>query len=100
MSKERVYLRTVEEYTAIQWTGDNIVEVFQFMAPIEPIYAHGFRNADEIVLIDTKEGRIGAKTGDYIVRNRYTGELSVYHPDRFKSAFEEREAKEAAQDGK
>lgn len=70
-SVHRKHLAVVNE---IEWTGQNIEAVWQFMQPVhEPIYANNisslkFTNADEIVGIMTPKGLDFAFIGDFIVR--------------------------------
>lgn len=53
---------------AIQWTGQNIHLIKQFMDPIEPIYMTGFVDRDEIVGVPTAEGVKVAHIGDILVK--------------------------------
>ena len=73
---------------AIQWTGDNIRAVSEFMAPEMPVYMGEFANADELIGIDTLEGRMVAQTGDWIIRG-VQGELYPCKPDIFDATYEE-----------
>lgn len=72
---------------AIQWDGDNIGAVRNFMHPVEPIYMAEFSNRDEIIGIDTLEGRMVAKIGDWIIRG-IAGELYPCKPDIFSASYE------------
>lgn len=68
---------------AIQWTGENIIEVMQFMAPVRPVYLGN----DEQVGIETLEGRMAANVGDWIIRG-VAGELYPCKPDIFAATYE------------
>lgn len=73
---------------AVRWTGDNIEAVFTFMAPVRPIYVGGeFNDADDLIAIDTLEGRMIAGKGDWIIRG-VAGELYPCKPDIFAATYE------------
>lgn len=83
-----IYRKKPVEIEAVRWTGDNILEVSQFMCPVEPIYVgKQFSNADELIAIDTLEGRMVAKIGDWIIRG-VKGELYPCKPDIFEATYE------------
>ena len=72
---------------AIHWTGDNIGDVMVFMAPAQPGYVgRQFSNADDLIAIDTPEGRMIAGKGDWIIRG-IEGELYPCKPDIFKATY-------------
>jgi hypothetical protein len=68
---------------AIQWTGENIIEVAQFMAPVKPVYLGN----DAQVGIDTLEGRMAADLNDWIIRG-VAGELYPCKPEIFAATYE------------
>ena len=73
---------------AIRWTGDNIADVTVFMGPDEPGYVgKRFSNADDLVVIETLEGRMIANKGDLIIRG-VKGELYPCKPDIFEATYE------------
>ncbi len=73
---------------AIQWNGDNIFAVSEFMLPTAPVYVgKQFTNADELVGIQTLEGLMVAKIGDWIIRG-VKGELYPCKPDIFAATYE------------
>ena len=73
---------------AVQWTGRNILEISSFMYPEEPQYVgKQFSNADELIGLDTKEGRIIASIGDWIIKG-IKGELYPCKPDIFEATYE------------
>ena len=61
---------------AIQWNGDNILELAVFMEPSKPVYLGQFSNADEIVGVGTPKGLMVARKGDWIHRQE-DGSLAV-----------------------
>lgn len=74
---------------AIQWTGDNLQEVIDFIGVTD----WTCEEAQEVVAarglpIYTLEGRMLALTGDYIIRG-VKGELYPCKPDIFKQTYEE-----------
>lgn len=77
---------------ALQWTGDNIDEVTAFMHPQKPIYVNdlphvNFTNADDLVGIETLNGVVVAKKGEWIIRG-VQGELYPCAPDIFADTYE------------
>jgi hypothetical protein len=72
---------------AIQWTGYNIMDVMTFMAPVEPVHMSGFANSDEIIGIDTLEGRMTAKRGDWIIKG-VKGEFYPCKDDIFRATYD------------
>lgn len=78
---------------AIQWTGNNIAEIYSFMHPQEPVYVNdlshiNFTNADDLIGIQTLEGLMVAGIGDWIIRG-IQGELYPCKPDIFVTTYEE-----------
>ena len=51
----------------IQWTGDNIEDIKNFMSPEEPQYMGEFSNKDDIVGVNTPEGLRVIKKGEWIL---------------------------------
>ncbi len=72
---------------AILWDGDNIQQIKEFMYPAEPVYMAGFKNSDDIVGIDTLEGRHVASKGDWIIKG-VKGEFYPIKPDIFAETYE------------
>ena len=67
---------------AIQWTGDNLVEVSQFMT-------HGRYNGEvKTIEIETLEGIMIASIGDYIIKG-IKGEFYPCKSDIFEQTYEE-----------
>lgn len=68
---------------AIQWTGQNIAEVNAFMSPVAAIYV----GTDNLIAIETLEGRMIANKGDWIIRG-VKGELYPCKPEIFALTYE------------
>jgi len=85
---QRFRKKTVE-IQAVQWTGDNIVEIQEFMINSDrgPHYLSGFKNADEIIGIDTLEGQMIANKNDWIIKG-IAGEFYPCKPDIFEKTYE------------
>jgi len=74
------------EIQAVQWNGENIREIHDFMAPYKPVYVGGFSNSDDILGIDTG-GLMIAQLGDWIIRG-VAGEFYPVKPDIFAATYE------------
>jgi hypothetical protein len=74
---------------AVQWRGGNIEEIQSFMADSDrgPIYMPGFSNSDEIIGIETLEGRMIANIGDYIIKG-VSGEFYPCKSDIFDKTYD------------
>lgn len=77
----------VVEIEAIEWTGENIEQIMSFMYPDMPVYMPGFKNSDEIIGIDTLEGRMIAQKGDWLIKG-VKGEFYPCKPDVFAMKYE------------
>jgi hypothetical protein len=73
------YRKKPVEIDAIQWTGDNNIEIFKFcnMSYIN----------DQELRIQTLEGSMIASVGDYIIKG-VKGEFYPCKPDIFKLTYE------------
>jgi hypothetical protein len=60
----------------LQWTGENIADLMQFMHPAKPVYMAGFANADDIIGVNTPHGLQFANKGDWIEKDD-GGNLSI-----------------------
>ena len=69
---------------SIQWTGDNHIEVMEFMfdASIYIDFRKGY------VEIETLEGKMCAEVNDYIIKG-VKGEFYPCKPDIFEQTYEE-----------
>lgn len=86
------YRKLPVEIDAIQWTGDNIIDVTAFMRPQEPVYVNNlshmnFTNADDLIGIQTPEGLVVANLNDWIIRG-VAGKLYPCKPDIFAATYE------------
>lgn len=81
---------------AIQWTGDNLIEVIDFTGRHESSHSWTWEQYERVVKtsglkIFTKEGPLLAAVGDYIVQG-YSEELGKHFwpvkPDYFQGAYE------------
>jgi hypothetical protein len=66
---------------AIQWTGDNYLEMRKFIKTDVVTFAH------PCLYIQTLEGRMQAYKGDYIIRG-VNGEYYPCKPDIFEKTYE------------
>ena len=67
---------------AMQWVGDNFVEVDEFVACPHETYP-----ADGYVIIPTLEGEMRVSLGDWIIRG-VSGEFYPFKPDIFEKTYE------------
>ena len=73
---------------AIQWKVDNIEEITLFMGENNPPrYMGGFSNSDDIIGIETLEGLVVAKEGDWVIKG-VIGEFYPCKPDIFEATYE------------
>lgn len=68
---------------AIKWTGDNPVEMVNFVLPSPCLEFEG----DDDLLIDTLEGTMRASPGDWIIKG-VKGEFYPCKPDIFEAIYE------------
>lgn len=66
---------------AVQWTGDNVDEVLEFVGGELPVVR------DEKIFISTLEGVMRGDIGDWIIRG-VKGELYPCKPDVFEATYE------------
>lgn len=70
---------------AIQWTGNNLQEIHDF---VDDFMIGTEQTFDEhIILIDTLEGLMKASTGDFIIKG-IKGEFYPCKPDIFEQTYE------------
>jgi len=77
---------------AIQFTGWNWAECFQFMSP-EPLMFPQWMKEYESIDINTLEGKMKCSKGDYIIKG-VNGEYYPCKPDIFEKTYEPVESKE------
>jgi hypothetical protein len=71
---------------AIQWTGNNLQEIDDFISFSATKY--GFNLLDESMFIETMEGKMTAQKGDYIIQG-VKGEFYPCKPDIFEVTYDE-----------
>ncbi len=71
---------------AIQWTGNNLQEIDDFISLSATKY--GFTPNDESMFIETIEGKMTAQKGDYIIQG-VKGEFYPCKPDIFEVTYDE-----------
>lgn len=77
------YRKLPVEVEAIQYIGDNYLEICDFAKKILPSLPS--KNAD--ILIETLEGTMNAKVGHYIIKG-VNGEIYPCKPDIFEKTYE------------
>ena len=80
------YIKKPVVIEAIQFDGWNFREVYQFMSDEPLMFTQDFRK-EEYILIDTLEGVMKAKVGDYIIKGVH-GEFYPCKPDIFEATYE------------
>jgi hypothetical protein len=70
---------------AIQWTGDNIHEIWNAFGATD-VYGPTDMNPDQLI-ISTLEGKVRASVEDWIIRG-VKGELYPCKPDIFEATYE------------
>lgn len=80
----KTFIKKPVKIHAIQWTGDNYEEIADFVGHFISPYS-----LDEgLVAIETLEGSICARKGDWIIRG-INGEFYPCKPDIFEKTYEE-----------
>lgn len=75
------YFKKPVRIEAVQWTGDNVKEVKEFVKPIAE-----YLEDEAVILIHTLEGDMKANVGDYIIKG-IKGEFYPCKPDIFKETY-------------
>lgn len=68
---------------AIQWTGENAIDIYNFMESSDAYIG----KQDGYMLINTLEGVMKASTGDFIIKGVH-GEFYPCKPDIFEKTYE------------
>lgn len=74
----KIYRKKPVEVQAVQWNGENVDEVLEFCEKA--------RIKDDSIFIDTLEGTMEAKMGDYIIKG-VKGEFYPCKPDIFEDTY-------------
>ena len=77
----KIYRKKPVEVQAVRWNGENVGEVLKFCG--------NARLKDDSIFIDTLEGTMEAKVGDYIIKG-VKGEFYSCKPDIFEATYEEK----------
>jgi hypothetical protein len=80
------YIKKPITIEAIQWTGDNRKEIFDF-CPMS-YFNTNFETGNLHLKIQTLEGTMEASVGDYIIKG-IQGEFYPCKPDIFKLTYDE-----------
>jgi len=79
----KTFVKKPVKVQAVQWTGNNYEEVANFVGRVTFPYAF-----DNKVIIETLEGAVAARKGDWIIRG-VKGEFYPCAPDIFEKTYEE-----------
>ena len=74
---------------AVQWTGDNLAEILEFVNHMDIRVSKGVSNGvvKEDLFINTLEGTMHASEGDWIIKGVH-GEFYPCKPDIFEETYE------------
>ena len=70
---------------AVQWSGNNLNEILDFMKDKQPNYYED--DEKKLLTIQTLEGNMIASVGDYIIKG-VKGEFYPCKPDIFEQTYE------------
>lgn len=70
---------------AVQWSGNNLNEILDFMKDKQPNYYED--DERKLLTIQTLEGNMFASVGDYIIKG-VRGEFYPCKPDIFEQTYE------------
>lgn len=70
---------------AVQWSGNNLNEILDFMKDKQPNYYED--DEQKLLTIQTLEGNMIASVDDYIVKGMW-GEFYICKPDIFEQTYE------------
>ncbi len=82
------YVKRPVEIEAIQWTGDNRREIFDFCD--QSYFNTKFETGELVLMIQTLEGTMEASTGDYIIKG-IKGEFYIADKKKFIEEYQEYE---------
>ena len=81
------YVKKPVVIEAIQFTGENAFEIFEFIGDYEALDCLEIQNTD-CPVIKTLEGEMKCSPGDYVIKG-IKGEFYPCKPDIFKDSYEE-----------
>ena len=85
MNKPELYIKQPVTVEAMQFTGDNWRECYQFMSN-EPLWFTQDDWGRDEISIQTLEGTMKAKVGDYIIKG-VAGEFYPCKPEIFQTTY-------------
>ena len=77
------FVKKPVEIEAVQWTGDNLLEVLNFCSSC---FSYE-RNGQQVLTISTLEGNMNASHGDFIIKG-VKGEFYACKPDVFEMTYD------------
>lgn len=77
------YIKKPVEIEAVQWTGENLLEVLNFCSSC---FSYE-RNGQQVLTISTLEGNMNASHGDFIIKG-IKGEFYACKPDIFEMTYD------------
>lgn len=77
------YTKKPVEIEAVQWTGENLLEVLNFCSSCFSYERHG----QKVLTISTLEGNMNASHGDFIIKG-VKGEFYACKPDIFEMTYD------------
>jgi hypothetical protein len=78
----RKYVKKPVEIEALQWTGDNVIDVLNFASAC---FSYE-KNGSSVLAVATLEGTMTASVGDYIIKG-VQGEFYPCKPDIFDLTY-------------
>lgn len=76
-----IYVKRPVIIEAVQWTGDNVREIKEFVTPIAE-----YLEDENTIIIHTLEGDMKAEINDYIIKG-VKGEFYPCKPDIFEETY-------------
>lgn len=77
------YTKKPVEIEAVQWTGENLLEVLNFCSNC---FSYE-KNGQKVLTISTLEGNMNASHGDFIIKG-IKGEFYACKPDIFEMTYD------------
>ena len=77
------FVKKPVEIEAVQWTGENLLEVLNFCSSC---FSYE-RNGQQVLTISTLEGNMNASHGDFIIKG-VKGEFYACKPDIFEMTYD------------
>ena len=77
------YVKKPVEIDAVQWTGENLIEILNFC---DKCFSYE-RNGEPVLTISTLEGNMSASIGDFIIKG-VQGEFYPCKPNIFEMTYD------------